>query len=138
MARIKEMDTAGRFDLFVDLHNPGAGSKQPFYFIPPDQLLTNLGKKNLDRFFQASRAEITGPFALSGKLRVAGPKYDKAWKKISKNWVVENTNKHVVAVCLETAWNTPHSTTEGYRQVGRQLGLAILRYLETNHRPVSN
>jgi len=36
---------------------------------------------------------------------------------------------HVVAVTLETSWNTPHSTTEGYRTVGRQQGLAIERYL---------
>jgi len=29
---------------------------------------------------------------------------------------------------LETAWNTPASTTEGYEAVGRQLGMALARF----------
>ena len=35
-----------------------------------------------------------------------------------------------MAVCLETAWNTPASTAENYLRVGRELGLAIARYLQ--------
>jgi hypothetical protein len=32
-------------------------------------------------------------------------------------------------VCLETSWNTPASTTEGYLSVGEQLGRAVARYV---------
>jgi len=58
-------------------------------------------------------------------------------KRISKNWVVAHTAGHVVAVTLETAWNTPHSTTAGYQTVGRQLGLAVELYLRTSPRQPS-
>jgi hypothetical protein len=42
--------------------------------------------------------------------------------------VSKSCANHVVAVTLETSWNTPHSTTTGYRTVGKQLGLAVERY----------
>ncbi len=45
-----------------------------------------------------------------------------------------NTREHVVAVTLETTWNAPNSTISGYETVGRQLGLALERYLKTNPR----
>lgn len=132
--RIKLLDGDGRFDLFVDLHNPGAGDRRPFYYMPPDELLTARGKRNLKRFVAVSREEITGPLKLADRQRVSGSNYDKAWKAISKNWVMFNTNDHVVAVTLETSWNTPHSTTNGYRQVGRELGKSIAKYFDESPR----
>jgi len=129
MQRIKAMDQAGRFDLYIDLHNPGPGDRQPFYFVAPDELLSDRGKRNLTWFVQDARAEITGPMKLAANVRVSGSNYDKNWKRISKNWVMFNARDHVVAVTLETSWNTPNSTTDGYMTVGRQQGLAIERYL---------
>lgn len=131
MDRIAAMDKAKQFDLFVDLHNPGANDKQPFYFVPPRDILSDTGWKNLEHFLAVSRLEITGPLALSARARTSGAGYDKNWKKISKNWVALNTRDHVVAVTLETSWNTPNSNQTGYRTTGRQLGLAIERYLRT-------
>ena len=49
-------------------------------------------------------------------------------EKISINWVVKNSKEHVVAVCLETAWNTPNSTVANYKQVGKELGVGIEKY----------
>jgi hypothetical protein len=43
--------------------------------------------------------------------------------------VNDHGNEHTLAACLETSWNTRHSTTEGYRTVGRQLGEALAAYL---------
>jgi hypothetical protein len=134
MAQIKQQDQASRFDLFIDLHNPGADSKNPFYFVTPRELLSDVGRRNLDRFLAASQADITGPLAYKGEVRESGANYDPNWKNISKNWVSFNTRDHVVAVTLETAWNTPSSTTEGYRTVGRQLGMAVERYFRTTPR----
>ena len=48
--------------------------------------------------------------------------------------MVKNTSEHVVAVTLETSWNTPHSTQVGYKQVGRELGMAIERYFRESNR----
>ena len=132
--RIKGLDEQGRFDLYVDLHNPGAGDRQPFFFTSPKDLLKELGRRNQERFLQCARAEITGPMKLGSKRPESGPGYDPLWKQISNTWVAAHARPHVVALCLETSWDTPHSTTDGYLAVGRQLGLAVERYFRENPR----
>lgn len=134
MDELRRLDRARRLDLFIDLHNPGASTTRPFFYITPRKLLTERRERNLDRLLAATRAEMTGPLPFVGETRESGSAYDKRWKAISKNWVTRNTHDHVVAVTLETAWNTDHSTTRGYRTVGRQLGLAIERYLRFDPR----
>jgi murein tripeptide amidase MpaA len=130
---ILAMDTRGQFELFIDLHNPGAGERSPFFYLAPRDLLSNQGRENLDRFLTATETEMTGPLAFRGRTRESGPGYDKRlWKQISKNWVTLNCRYHVVAVTLETPWNTPHSTQDGYRKVGRQLGLAVDRFFHAS------
>ncbi len=125
---IKKLNDAGRFDMYIDLHNPGPGDKSPFFFIAPRTLMSDEGWDNLQAFLKANHAEMTGPLSYQGRTRESGPGYDANWKQISKNWVTEHTAKHAVSVTLETAWNTPASTTDGYLTVGRQLGLACERY----------
>jgi hypothetical protein len=127
--QITALDAAGRLDLFIDLHNPGPGDRQPFFFIPGRDLVSAVRRRNQDSFLDAARAEIKGPLKLAAQARESGPNYDKNWERISGNWVARNSKEHVVAVCLETAWNTPQSTVANYQQVGRELGLAIERYL---------
>ena len=125
---------AKRFDLFVDLHNPAPSDHQPFFFTVPRQRLTELGRKNLDRFVAECKEQIIRPMKLSDRRREVGPDYDKNAHKMSQNWVQAHTLEHVVAVTLETSWNTPHSTTDGYQTVGRQLGIAISRFVGTPSR----
>ena len=125
---IRKADAKGMFDLFIDLHNPGARDRNPYFYIPPKELLSEKGKQNLDRFIACAKTEITGPLTFLGKTIESGKSYDPNWDKISKNWVVKNTSDHVVAVTLETSWNTPNSTQAGYKQVGRELGMTIERY----------
>lgn len=132
--RIEKQNEEGQFDLFVDLHNPSAANRHPFFFITPRHLLGEQGRRNLDRFLAAARQEMTGPLEFVGETRESGISYDRLWRNISKNWVSFHTDEHVVSVTLETAWNTPQSTTAGYRTVGRQLGLAIERYFRTEPR----
>ena len=129
--RISALNAEDRFDLFIDLHNPGAGSKAPFFYIAPRKLLAEAGKQNLDRFLASARLDMTGPLAFKGHTQESGENYDRKWRRISKNWVTFNTSDHVVSVTLETAWNTPHSTPEGYQRVGSDLGRAIERYFRT-------
>ena len=134
-AIIRDLDKAGTFDLFVDLHNPAANDLKPFFFVSEEDQLGNLGKANLKRFVAESAKQITGPMALNPKTRPSGPAYDKNWKAISKNWVGANTHDGVVAVTLETSWNTPSSNIDGYRTVGGQLGKAIAAYLGVEGKP---
>lgn len=126
---ILKLDEEGRLAAFIDLHNPDAHSQDPFFFIAPKELLDATGQKNLTRFLKSVRTEMTGPLRFRGQVRESGAKYDRRWKAISKNWVATHTSPHVVSVTLETAWNTPHSNTAGYQQVGRELGQSLARFL---------
>lgn len=128
MEHIKRMDQDGAMDLFVDLHNPSARDLDPYFYITPRETLSVTGVDNLNRFLATSQLEITGPLAYKGRAVPSGARYDKNWKRISKNWVKANTHEHVVAVTLETAWNTPHSNIQGYQTVGRHLGQTIERF----------
>lgn len=102
------------------------------FFISPRSIVSDGGWANVQSFLQAAQAELTGPLPLQGTPRESGPNYDARWRQIGKNWVTEHTGGHVVSVTLETAWNTPAGTTDGYLTTGKQLGLAIERYLRVS------
>lgn len=134
-AQILEADQDGKLALFIDLHNPGANDRFPYFYTPPKESLSPLGGKNLGRFLADAKTEITGPLKFTGRAVESGAKYDpEAWTAISKNWVSHHTADHVVAVTLETSWNTPSSTAENYETVGRQLMIAVERYLRIDPR----
>ncbi|MBI5800514.1 MAG: zinc carboxypeptidase [Verrucomicrobia bacterium] len=123
--QLRALARENRLDVFLDLHNPGPGDLKPFFFTGPPELLAEAGRVNRTNFLATAQARITGPLALDPKPRVTGPAYHPLWKQISGQWVNANGNPHTVSICLETSWNTPHSTTDGYRAVGRQLGQAV-------------
>jgi hypothetical protein len=118
-----------RLDVFLDLHNPSPGDTRPFFFIGPTEPIPNLARENLSNFLALARARIDGPLVLAEKPRETGPSYHPLWRQISGQWVSDHGNPHTVAACLETSWNTSASTTDGYRTVGRQLGLAVADFL---------
>ena len=120
-----------RLAAFVDLHNPAAGNRQPYYYIPPRDILPPPGRSNLELFLKTSVNHINGPLPVSNRPIESGPKYDpKMWQFISKNWVAR-LGTPAISVTLETAWNTPNSTTDGYLAVGRQLGLTLAETLDS-------
>ncbi|HZZ73292.1 MAG TPA: M14-type cytosolic carboxypeptidase [Pirellulales bacterium] len=133
--KIRELDEAGTFDFFIDLHNPGPNDRAPVFYVAPRDILTSAGAQNLDRFIRIARQEITGPLAYKGEVRESGANYDRHWEAISKNWVTRHTRPHVVALTLETCWNTSNSTTAGYLQIGKELGVTIEKYFRTAPRP---
>lgn len=125
-AAIRAMEQAGEFHLFIDLHNPSAGDRVPFFNEPPQELMPPRRQANHERFLKSAVA-IMGrePIGLLPQAKPTGANYDKLWEKISKNWVARNTSDHVMTFTLETSWDTPHSTTEGYRSFGKALGRTI-------------
>ena len=127
---IRALNDAGTFDLFIDLHNPGPGDSVPFFFAPPKTHLPPARSKNQQQFHELC-LETLGkePLNFSKRLRISGPGYHPLWRAISKNWIAENTADHVVALTLETSWNTPNSTQDGYLNYGRAFGRAVGRYL---------
>ena len=74
-------------------------------------------------------AKIKPLIPMSNKPKEIGANYHPLWRQISANSVSMNGNPHTVSLCLETIWNSPHSTTEGYRAVGANLAAAVREYL---------
>lgn len=134
--KIRELNEAGRFDLFLDLHNPGPGEPRPYFYGPfnmPE--LPKIQQQNHARFIALAAAEITAPLKLDPQYRIASyVKTDEERNRMSQNWVRNHTAPHVLSATLETAWDTPQSTQEGYQAVGSQLARAVQRYLEGNPR----
>ena len=120
----------GRMDVFLDLHNPAPGDPTFFYILSPELLKEPMiGLR--DRFIELSYARISKIkplIPMSNKPKVTGANYHPLWRQISANWVSMNGNPHTVSLCLETIWNYPNSTTEGYRSVGSNLAAAVREY----------
>jgi hypothetical protein len=134
--RILSLDQEGLLDVFVDLHNPGASERQP-YFFGPNQIEEMPAKQqqNYVSWQAIGQAQITGPLPLlQNYLFATYVKSPEESGRMSANWVRHHTSPHVLSTTLETAWNTPHSQPAGYRTVGRQLGQAVQRYLSENRR----
>jgi hypothetical protein len=127
--QLKAWANEERMDVFVDLHNPGATSMQPFFYVGPEELLKDQGRKNRENFIRIAERTIADPLHMEAVPKVTGPTYHPLWRQISGQWVTDHGNPHTMAICLETAWNTPHSTSQGYLAVGRQLGQTIAEYL---------
>lgn len=118
-----------RLALFIDLHNPGPGDSKPFFYVSQTEVLKERVRPLLAGFLKAASKRITGPLPLAEKPKLTGPSYHPLWKQISKEWVNNHANDDTVATCLETTWNSPASNTEGYRAVGKQLGLTTVDFL---------
>ncbi|MFO8012556.1 MAG: M14 family zinc carboxypeptidase [Phycisphaerae bacterium] len=128
---LRDLSPRARLTVFIDLHNPGPGKRdqEVFFYICPRNHLSPRRQDLLDALVAAAKAEMTAPLGFRGQTRESGAGYDENWKRISKNWVAEHLDGPLVAVTMETGWQTPHSTREGYVTVGRQLGLAVERFL---------
>lgn len=128
-SHIRGMAKEDRMDVFLDLHNPGAGDKKAFFYALPAELVKEPMLTNRDRFIALATASIREVFPMLDKPKEDGPKYHPLWRQISGTWVGMNANPHTVAVCLETPWNTPQSTVDGYKAVGAQLAKSVQKYL---------
>jgi hypothetical protein len=128
---LRDLSPEARLTVFIDLHNPGPGKRdqEVFFYICPRDQLSPRRRDLLDALVAAAEAEMTAPLGFRGQTRESGAGYDKNWKRISKNWVADRLDGPLVAVTIETGWQTPHSTREGYVTVGRQMGLALERFL---------
>lgn len=121
----------GRMDVFLDLHNPSPNDPTFFYALSPD-LLEEPMVGLRDRFIQLTYAHISRikpMIPMSNRPKTTGPSYHPRWREISANWVSMNGNPHTVSLCLETGWNSPRGTTEGYRAVGASLAASVRAYL---------
>lgn len=134
--RIRVLNEAEQFDLFLDLHNPGANEQRPYFFAPHNlRELPPIRQRNYDRWQAIAREVIRDPLALEADYQFATYiKTKEEHDRMGNQWVCNHSVDHVVATTLETVWNTPHSTQTGYMAVGRQLAQSVTRYQLTNPR----
>jgi hypothetical protein len=129
--RVLALAREERMALLVDLHNPGASAKRVDLWITPTNHLGALAARNQTRLFEAVCREITTPIPVKPEPHWDGPGkgwWEQAWHTLTCTWTYEHANPHTVAITVETPWNTPSSTAEGYRAVGQGLGRAIELY----------
>lgn len=128
---VTDLVDQGRMDVFLDLHNPGPDDPTFFYILEPALLKEPMiGLR--DRFIDLAYARISRIkplIPMSNKPKATGAGYHPLWRQISANWVSLHGNPHTVSLCLETIWNSPSSTTTGYRAVGANLAAATREYL---------
>lgn len=120
-----------RMDVFLDLHNP-APDDPTFFYVLDRELLKEPMLGLRDRFMEMTYARISKLkplIPMSNKPKTTGANYHPRWREISANWVSMNGNPQTVSVCLETIWNSPSSTTDGYRAVGASLAASVREYL---------
>lgn len=128
---VLEMDEAGEMNLFIDLHNPAPNDSKPFFFVSPAAEIPAAKAEKQKRWVATAKEFLSQEkLGLDDKLRESGASYHPLWRQISKNWVMFNCEQPVVAVTLETSWNTPHSTQTGYQEYGRALGRAVHAFLK--------
>ncbi|MEP6669107.1 MAG: M14 family zinc carboxypeptidase, partial [Chthoniobacter sp.] len=123
-----------RLDVFLDLHNPSATDLGTYFYTGEDTLLQDVGRRRRERFLALAREHFLGPIPYDPKTRASGMGYHPLWRQISNNWVSLHGQPHTLSLCLETAWNTPASTSEGYLATGRQLAAALAAYLREHPR----
>jgi hypothetical protein len=126
---IGELAKEGRMDVFLDLHNPGAKDEKAFFYALPAEFLKEPMLSNRRTFLELAVERISAVYPMREQPKETGPKYHPLWRQMSDTWVSMNANPHTVAMCLETAWNIPQATQQGYRQVGAALGKALQKFL---------
>ena len=129
--RIRDLNAQGRMHVFVDLHNPGPGEPRPYFYGPLDlEQMPASQQHNYGRLLALSAECVRDPLPLDPKYHFATyVKTEEERNRVSGTWVRIHTSDQAVAVSLETAWDTPYSTADGYQAVGRQLAQAVARYL---------
>lgn len=130
---IRDIHAKHGLDVFIDLHNPGAND--PIFFFGPFafERMTGLQQRNYQRWIGFAAANIIEPRKVDPKYRFATyVKTDEERGRMSSGWVRANTGDFTISVTLETGWNSPLMSVEGYSKVGAGLGRALAAYLSEN------
>lgn len=124
--QILALATEGRMNLFLDLHNPAPGNKQQTAYVIEKAYMPEKADARKLRFVDL----MTNEFGVL-KQNPARPPAENPmlFHRVSVPWVLEHANSNTIAFCIETPWNTPESHPEGYKLVGKKLGIVIAKLL---------
>lgn len=132
---IGEIHQKNGLDVYIDLHNPGASD--PIFFFGPFafERMTRIQQRNYSRWMELAAASITTPHAVEPKYRFATyVTTEEERGRMSSGWVRNQTGDLTISVTLETGWNSPLMSVEGYSKIGAGLGRALAAYLVENPR----
>jgi hypothetical protein len=132
---IRDIHTKHGLDVFVDLHNPGA--TDPVFFFGPFgfERMTGQQQRNYQRWIDLAAANITKPVRVDPKYRFATyVRTDEERGRMSSGWVRANSDPYTISVTLETGWNSPLMSVEGYSNIGAGLGRVLAAYIGENPR----
>ncbi len=130
--RLMEIHHRAGLDAFIDLHNPSPGDKAPFFFGPFGfETMSGMRRHNYQRWMELAAEHISGALKLEPRYRFATyVKTDEERARMSSGWAREHLGEAAISVTLETAWNAPESSVEGYLEVGAGLARTLARYLK--------
>ncbi len=132
---IRDIHAKHGLDVFIDLHNPG--SNDPVFFFGPFAFdrMTGIQQRNYQRWIDIAAASIVEPLKVDPRYRLATyVKTEEERGRMSSGWVRANTGAATISVTLETCWNSPLMSVEGYGKIGAGLGRALMTYLQENPR----
>lgn len=132
---IRDIQAKHGLDVYIDLHNPAAGD--PVFFFGPFafERMTGIQQRNYQRWLQLAATHITDPMPVQPKYRFATyVKTDEERGRMSSGWVRNHTGGSSISVTLETGWNSPLMSVEGYSSIGAGLGRALAAYLAEDPR----
>jgi len=125
--RIAAVAKEGRMAVFLDLHNPSPGATQQTFYVQHPPYVSEAVESLQERFLGFARQQF-GELKLNDG-RPSKPEDIPIWHTISTPWVCEHGNPDTISFTVENPWNTSRGTTQGYRDVGRKLGIATAQYL---------
>lgn len=132
---IRDIHAKQGLDVFIDLHNPGAND--PVFFFGPFafERMSGIQQRNYQRWINLAATHITTPRPVEPKYRFANyVTTDEERGRMSSGWVRNHTSDITISVTLETGWNSPLMSVEGYSNIGTGLGHALAAYLAENPR----
>ncbi len=130
-SRLLDLAQTGRLRVFLDLHNPGPGDKRTYFFGPFGyEQMHGARRAAYDRFLELTAAAMTGELPFHPEYRFANYiKTEEERARMSAHWMRLHSAETTLALTLEAAWNTPNSTSAGYRETGAGLARAVARYV---------
>lgn len=127
---IRDIEAKHGLDVYIDLHNPGAND--PIFFFGPFafERMTGVQQRNYQRWMALAAANIKTPRPVEPAYRFATyVKTEEERGRMSSGWVRNHTGERSISVTLETGWNSPLMSVEGYSNIGAGLGRALAAYL---------
>jgi hypothetical protein len=125
--RILALAKEGRMNMFLDLHNPAPGNKQQTAYVIEKAYMPEKADARKLRFVELMIEEFGGLKQNPARPPAENP---ALFHRVSVPWVLEHSNVNTIAFCIETPWNIPAGTPEGYSIVGQKLGSAIEKLLK--------